>query len=359
MVRDPSSFMIAGVLPLLLLFIFGFGVTLDLRRVPIAVVIEWPSPEADSFLDSFRHSPYFDVRFARHRHAVEHDLVSGRLRGIVVLAADFSDRLGRGETAPIQVLVDGSDPNTAALVTNYVQGLWANWLNQEAASRDNLVNRPQAAPQVSTETRTWFNPDLNSQHALLPGALAIVLTLIGTLLTSLVVARVEARHHGGPPGDADHAGRAAGRQDRALLRARNDCDGAVGGRHRLWLRCAVSGLRLGILAMSSAYVAVMLALGLLISTLAKNQFAASQAALIAGFLPAFELSGFIFEIDSMPAPIRLLASVLPPRYFVSSMQTIFLAGDVPSVLVPNGLVLMTMAAVLFVALVYATPVRLE
>lgn len=126
-------------------------------------------PEADSFLDSFRHSPYFDVRFARHRQAVEHDLVSGRLRGIVVLAADFSDRLGRGETAPIQVLVDGSDPNTAGLVNNYVQGLWANWLNQEAASRDDLVSRPKAAPLVSTEPRTWFNPDLNSRHALLPG----------------------------------------------------------------------------------------------------------------------------------------------------------------------------------------------
>ena len=106
-------------------------------------------------------------------------------------------------------------------------------------------------------------------------------------------------------------------------------------------------------------LASLLSLGLLISTLAKNQFAASQAALIAGFLPAFELSGFIFEIDSMPAPIRLLASVLPPRYFVSSMQTIFLAGDVPSVLVPNALVLVAMAAVLFVALVRATPVRLE
>ena len=116
MVRDPSSFMIAGVLPLLLLFIFGFGVTLDLRRVPIAVVVEWPSPEADSFLASFRNSRYFEVRFARHRQAVEHDLVSGRLKGVVVLAADFSDRLGRGETAPIQVLVDGSDPNTAGLV---------------------------------------------------------------------------------------------------------------------------------------------------------------------------------------------------------------------------------------------------
>ncbi len=187
--RDPSSFIIAGVLPLMLLFIFCFGVTLDLRRVPIGVVIEQPSPEADSFLTSFLHSPYFSVRVAQTRQEVEDDLVSGQLKGVVVLRADFSSRLGRGETAPIQVLVDGSDPNTAGLVQGYIQGLWANWLEQEAISQTNLANRPRAAPLVSAEPRTWFNPDLNSQYALLPGAVAIVLTLIGTLLTSLVIAR--------------------------------------------------------------------------------------------------------------------------------------------------------------------------
>jgi len=360
MVRDPSSFLIAGVLPLLLLFIFGFGVTLDLRRVPIAVVVEWPSPEADSFLASFRNSRYFEVRFARHRKAVEDDLVSGRLKGIVVLAADFSDRLGRGETAPIQVLVDGSDPNTAGLVQTYVQGLWSNWLDQEAAARDTLVDRPTAAPSVATDPRTWFNPEMDSQYALLPGAVAIVLTLIGTLLTSLVVAREWER----------------GTMEALLATPITPGELLAGkivpyfalGMIAMALSVAVTvfgfgvpfrGSILTLAAISSAYLAVMLALGLLISTLAKNQFAASQGALITGFLPAFELSGFIFEIDSMPAPIRLLASVLPPRYFVSSMQTLFLAGDVPSVLVPNGLVLMAMAAVLFVALVRATPMRLE
>jgi ABC-2 type transport system permease protein len=119
------------------------------------------------------------------------------------------------------------------------------------------------------------------------------------------------------------------------------------------------GSILALVAVSSAYLLVMLGLGLLISTVSRNQFAASQAALISAFLPAFELSGFIFEIDSMPAPIRLLTRVLPARYFVSSLQTVFLAGDVPSVLVPNTLVLLAMATGLFIALVRATRVRLE
>jgi ABC-2 type transport system permease protein len=358
--RDPSSFLIAGVLPLLLLFIFTFGVSLDLRRVPVGVVVEQATPESDSFLASFRNSPYFAVRLARHRKEVEDDLVSGRLKGVVVLAADFSDRLGRGDTAPIQVLVDGSDPNTAGLVQLYVQGLWANWIQQEAASRANLADRPAATPLIRSEPRVWFNPNFDSRFALLPGAVAIVLTLIGTLLTSLVVAREWER----------------GTMEALLSTPVSPGELLLGklvpyfvlGMGSMALSVSVTvflvgvpfrGSILALTAVSAAYLAVMLALGLLISTVTRNQFAASQAALISAFLPAFELSGFIFEIDSMAAPIRLLTYVLPARYFVSSLQTLFLAGDVASVLVPNGLVLLGMATVLFIALRWNTRVRLE
>ncbi len=358
--RDPSSFLIAGVLPLLLLFIFGFGVTLDLRHIPIGVVVERQTPESDSFLASFHNSRYFDVRFARHRNEVEEDLVSGRLKGVVVLAADFSDRLGRGDTAPVQVLVDGSDPNTAGLVENYVQGLWANWVQQEAASRSGLVDRPKAAPLITADPRVWFNPELNSQYALLPGAVGIILTLIGTLLTSLVVAREWER----------------GTMEALLATAVTPGELLLGklvpyfalGMAAMAVSVSVTvfgfgvpfrGSVLALLVVSSAYLMVMLGLGLLISTLTKNQFAASQAALVSAFLPAFELSGFIFEIDSMPAPIRMMTRLLPARYFVSSLQTLFLAGNVRSVLIPNVLILVAMATVLFLALRRATRVRLE
>ena len=358
--RDPSSFMIAGVLPLLLLFIFAFGVSLDLRRVPVGVVVEQPTPEANSLLASFRNSRYFDVRLARDRREVENDLVSGKLKGVVVLASDFTDRMGRGETAPLQVLVDGSDPNTAGLVQFYVQGLWANWLAQEATSRESLADRPGAAPLVRAEPRVWFNPNLNSRYALLPGAVAIVLTLIGTLLTSLVVAREWER----------------GTMEALLATPISPGELIVGkvvpyfvlGMAGMVLSVSVTVFLLGVpfrgsilalTALSAAYLAVTLGLGLLISSVTRNQFAASQAALIVGFLPAFELSGFIFEIDSMAPPIRLLTYVLPARYFVSSLQTLFLAGDVMTVLLPNGLVLLGMAAALFLALWRKTRVRLE
>jgi ABC-2 type transport system permease protein len=241
-----------------------------------------------------------------------------------------------------------------------VQLLWANWLQQESVSLAGLVNRPRSRPLITTEPRVWFNPELNSHYALLPGAVAIILTLIGTLLPSLVVAREWER----------------GTMEALLTTPVTPVDLLAGkiipyfllGQIAMSLSVAVTvfgfdvpfrGSLLSLFAISSAYLAVTLALGLLISTLAKNQFAASQGALIVGFLPAFLLSGYIFEIDSMPAPIRLLTAVLPPRYFVFGLQTLFLAGDVPSVLLPNGLLLAAMAAILFFILARATHVRLE
>lgn len=358
--RDPSAFLIAGVLPLLLLFIFGTGVSLDLRQVPVSVVVESPTPEAADLLAAYRNSRYFTVKLARHRADVEDDLVSGRSSGIIVIAADFTERLGRGEQAPVQVIVDGSDPNTAGLVQGYAQGVWRNWLQQVASSKGSLADRPEARPMVDVEPRYWFNPELSSRESLLPGSVAIVLTIIGTLLTALVVAREWER-------GTMEALLATPVQRMELLVGKTvpyftlgmaAMGIAVGS--SVWIfGVPFRGSALALIVVSSAFLATMLTLGLLISTKTRNQFVACQAALIVGFLPAFELSGFIFEIDSMPAPIRLQTRVLPPRYFVSSLQTLFLAGDIPSVLVPNTLILAAFALVLFTLLVRSTPTRLE
>ena len=358
--RDPSSYLIAGVLPLLLLFIFGFGVTLDLRRVPIGIVIEQSTPEANSLLDSFRNSRYFKVQMARHREQVEDDLVAGRLKGVVVLASDFAERLGRGETAPVQVLVDGSDPNTAGLVMNYAQGVWGNWLEQEALSQADLAAGRNLAPPVYVEQRFWFNPEIRSQNFLIPGSIAIIMSLIGTLLTALVVAREWER------GTIE-----------ALMTTPVGVSEFLLGKlipyflMGMFAMCVAASTAIfmfqvpfrgsipALLIVSSAFLYAMLPLGLVISTLTKNQFAASQTALIAAFLPAFELSGFIFEIDAMPLAIRLITYLLPARYFVAVLQTLFLAGDVMSVLVPSTLALVAFGTALLTLLVRKTRMRLE
>ena len=358
-IRDPSSYMIAVVLPLLLLFIFGYGVSLDLRNIPVGLVIEQSSPEADSLVASFRNSRFFTIRIAHNRSEVEVDLVSGRLKAIVVLAADFAKRLGRGESAPVQVIVDGSDPNTAGLAENYVQGVWSNWLQQESISAGGLAARPAAVSRIVAQPRYWFNPQIDSRDFLIPGAVAINMTLIGTLLTSLVVAREWERGTmealmATPVGVADFLlGKLIPYFVLGMAAMLLSVIMAI-----TVLRVPFRGSAGALLMVSSVFLMAMLPLGLLISTVTKNQFAASQAALMAAFLPAFELSGFIFEIDSMPVPIRLFTRILPARYFVSSLQTLFLAGDVASVLIPDTLALLTIAAVLNFMLIRSTRMRL-
>lgn len=359
-VRDPSSYLLAGVLPLLLLFIFGFGVSLDLRRVPVAVVVEQSTPIADSLLVSFCNSRYFDVTVSRHRTQVEPLLVAGRIKGIIVVAADFADRFARGEEAPVQVLVDGSDPNTAGFVLNYAQGVWSNWLEQESLSRTDLGGRAGLAPLVGVEPRYWYNPDVRSQNFLIPGSVAIIMSLIGTLLTALVVARewergtIEALM-ATPVGVSEFL---LGKLIPYFLLGMGAM--AVAATSAVFIfHVPFRGSIVTLALVSAVFLSAMLPLGLLISTISKNQFAASQAGLIAAFLPAFELSGFIFEIDSMPWPIRQLTLILPARYFVACLQTLFLSGDVAAVLVPDTLALALIASILLFVLTRVTRMRLE
>jgi ABC-2 type transport system permease protein len=355
--RDPSSIIIAGALPLLLLVLFSFGVSLDLRNVDVAVVVEQPSPRASRFVQSFEASRYFRVRLARDRRDVEGQLVAGRLQGVVVLASDFAARAARGDAAPVQVLVRGTDPNTAALVQNYVQGAWATWLAQESLAAGGDGGSGLA---VAAEPRVWFNPALDSRSALLPGSVAVIMTLIGTLLTALVIAREWER--------GTMEALLATPVTRGEILLSKFVAYFVLGMAAMALSVAVAHLLLGVplrgslwlLALCSAvFLCYALGLGLLISTATANQFIASQLALVTGFLPAFLLSGLVFEINSMPWPIRYLTYAFPPRYFVTDLQTLFLAGNVWSVVVPNTLVMATFAAAFLALTAHKTKGRLE
>ena len=176
---------ISVVLPLILLFLYGYGVSLDLDHLRIGLVMEDTAPDAQSFAKSLTDSPYFDVKIARDRRELTGDITSGLLRGMVdhpILFFTISRR--PDQVAPIQVIADGSEPNTANFVLNYVQGAYWNWLQQEAIS-----NNLTGLPHIDVQARYWFNEELQSRFFLMSGSLAIIMTLIGTLLTALVVAR--------------------------------------------------------------------------------------------------------------------------------------------------------------------------
>ena len=352
-IRDPSTLLIAFVLPTVLLFLFAYAVSLDVSKVRIGVVLESPSASAQALAATFAGTRYLDVTFAHDRREVSEQVVSGRLRGFVVIPQDFERRLAERSGQPLlQVIADGSQPNTANCVANYAQGVVQTWRAGLGAET------PSAA--VVLNPRYWFNAELESRRALVPGAIAIVMTIIGTMLTALVVAREWER----------------GTMEAVLSTPASVVEILIGKLLPYFALGMLSTLGAAALAvfvfdvplrgslaalllLSAVFMVPALGQGLLISSVTRNQFLAAQIALFSGFLPAFMLSGFLYEIDAMPAPIRAITWLIPARYFVSSLKTVFLAGDVWAAFVPNLLAMGVIGALLFLLAKRATRKNLE
>jgi ABC-2 type transport system permease protein len=354
-VRDPSSFVVAFVLPALLLFMFGFGISFDATRVKVGLVIEEPTPETAWFLASLANTPFFDVQQAADRRAFVDDLSAGRLEGVIVLSGDFAERLARGDTAGIQVITDGSDPNTAGLVSGYVQGAWQSWQAQRT-----LGDIGGGNGQIAIDSRFWFNPELESRRFLVPGSISLIEMMIGALLTALVVSREWERGTieallATPVGILEFiVGKLVPNFVLGMC-AMGVCVLAALFVFHIPLRGSIFSL-LGFTAM---FLSVALSLGLLISTIARTQFLASQMAMLVAFLPGLYFSGFLFEIASMPMPLRAFSAIVPSKYYVQGLQTIFLAGDIWAVLLPCAAVLGTMSAILFALTARNTSQRLD
>ena len=342
--RDPSSIAIAFVMPVVLLLLFGYGVSLDAKNVPLAIVVEQPSADTASLEAGFAYSNYFAPRHFAAIQEAQSALERREVDGIVWLRADFARRLASTGDAPIGVIVNGVNANQARLVQGYVQGVWIGWLQQRAHERAEALHQP-----VRLEQRIWFNAQVRSTNYLVPGLIAVIMTLIGALLTALVVAREWER-------GTMEALMATPVRMRELLIGKLVPYFILGMGGMLlsvamgvWLfRVPMAGSFWVMVLASALFMSATLAMGLLISVVTKNQFVAGQVAIIVTFLPAFILSGFIFEIHSMPWIIQGISHLVPARYFVAMLQSLFLAGDVWPVLLPNAAALLLFAAVLFV-----------
>lgn len=347
-VRDPSSWLIAVVIPLLLLFIFGYGINLDSSKLRVGVLLEQRSDEALDFTHALTGSPYIDATISSNRQQLIEMMQAGRIRGLVVIPVNFDAQMARpGEEAPIQVITDGSEPNTANFVQGYLQGIWQLWQAQRAEDRGESFT-----PLIDVQTRYWFNPAAISQHFIIPGAVTIIMTVIGAILTSLVVAREWER--------GTMEALLSTEITRAELLLCKLIPYYFLGMLAMLLCMLVSVFILGVpyrgsllilFLLSSLFLLSTLGMGLLISTTTRNQFNAAQVALNAAFLPSIMLSGFIFQIDSMPAIIRAVTYIIPARYFVSTLQSLFLAGNIPMVLTINMLFLVA-SAVMFIGLTW-------
>jgi ABC-2 type transport system permease protein len=344
-IHDPTCFLSCILLPLLLMFLYGYGLSLDLNHIRIGLVLEDTSPDAQSFAKSLVNSPYFETYIARDRRYFMDDLIRGRIRAIVIIPSDFSSfRLRIDDKVPIQVIADGSETNTASFAQNYVQGAWSNWLQQESIS-SNL----KGLPLVGTESRFWYNEQLESRNFIIPGSLATIMTLIGTLLTALVVAREWEQ------GTMEPLLATPVRKSELLLG--KIIPYFILGMLSMAMCVAIAilyyhipfrGSFLVLATVSAIFLLSALAIGLFISTIARTQFVAAEAAMTVSFLPGFILSGFIFEISSMPIPLQMLTYLIPARYFVSSLQTLFLVGNVWKLIIINSIAMLLITAFFFI-----------
>ena len=353
-IRDPSSIIIAFVLPFISIMIYMYGINLDSVKVTMGIKNDDPNPEVATLVKSFGHSKYVNSIYFDNIKDIETAVARSKIKGAVIIPNDFSTKLARGQSADLLIITDGSEVNTANYVQSYALAIANSWL---MTSKYAKTVKP---PAINTEVRTWYNPDLNSHYFIVPGSIAITMTLIGILLTSLVVAREWER----------------GTME-ALLSTPIKPIHIVLGKYipyfilgmlsltfNIFLCVVVfqipfRGSYLVLFIVSSLFLFTSLGIGLNISSVLKNQFLASMVAMSLGFMPALMLSGLMFPINSMPVFFQHLTRVLPPRYYVSFIESEFMAGGVKSIRLENAVFLAILGLLFFAAVYKNTSIRLE
>jgi ABC-2 type transport system permease protein len=354
--RDPSTLMIAFVLPVILICLFGYGVSLDTARTRIGLALEDHSEAAASLAGAFQSSRFFEVAETADAGTLGTSLVAGHIRGFVVIPQDFARMAQRGG-GTIQVVTDGSSPNTAAFVAAYAEGVRQSWLAGRAGRTG--AKAGMIAPPISINPRFWFNPELASRFFLVPGAIAIVMTVIGSLLTALVIAREWER-------GTMEAIMATPLRRFELMVTKVIPYFVLGlGSMTVCSLLAVvvfgvpfRGSPLALLALASAFLVPALGQGLFISSATKNQFVASQIAMMTAFLPSMMLSGFLFEISSMPRWVQMITYVVPSRYLIPPLLSVFLAGDDWEMFGRDIAILLGFGAIFFALAIGATRWRI-
>jgi ABC-2 type transport system permease protein len=347
--RDPSSIAIGIAFPLMMILLFGYGLSLDVTRISVAVIDNDDSSDSTTLIGAFRLAPTFVVTVVHSMTEATALVLDRKVDGILQIPPNFGRHWHAGE-ADVQIVVNGTDANQARIMQAYAGGPIAEW-----SARHSPPTAAVSAGPVIVVNRMWFNEANDSHFFLVPGLIVLVMTIIGAFLTAMVVAREWER------GTLEALFVTPMRPGEFLVSKILPyfALGMIG-----FVLCLLAGqflfhvpLRgsLSLLCLASMiYLLVALGIGLLVSTLVKSQFLASQLAMLLTFLPAMMLSGFLYDLRSMPAVIRGITYALPARYAVTLLQTLYLAGDVSSVIWLNLGILAAVAAALMVATRLAT-----
>jgi ABC-2 type transport system permease protein len=324
MLRDRSNLVVGFLLPITLILLFGYGLSFDVKNARLAVVMEDNSPSARAVVAGLQGSPYLAPVWLSAMADAKRMMRAGETDAILRVPVDFSRHLADGD-ARLQLLLNGVDSNTASSLEVYVAGALAVSSQQQV---DRAGNKPAGAGSVVLVQRTWFNEPGESTWFLVPGLIVLVMTLIGALLTSLLVAREWER------GTLESLFVTPVRPLELVL-AKLVPYFVVGAIDlvvclllaRYLFQVPMRGSLAIIVGASLLYLLVSLLLGLLISAVTRNQFAASQIALVTSFMPATMLSGFIFDLRNVPAVIQAISWLLPATHFMGLIKTLFMAGD--------------------------------
>jgi len=350
--RDPRSMGMGIAMPMLLLFLFGYALTLDVDRVPLIAWDQSGSPASRELVSRFAGSRYFSLNAHTDNYrAVERSIDTREALIALVIPAEFGRDVDAGRKTSVQVILDGSDPNTATFAQGYAESVVS------AYSRDIVLKQMRrfsgAEPRLSrldVRPRIWFNTDMVSKNYIFPGLIAVIMMIIAALLTSLTIAREWE----------------TGTMEQ-LISTPLTATELILGKLIPYFTIGILDLILSVLVgefifdiplrgslpllfgLSVVFLVGALSLGMLISIVTRNQFVASQVALVVTMLPAFLLSGFIFPIDTMPGPIRAITHIVTARYFVSILRGIYLK-DVGLEVMAGEAALLVVFAIIMVGL---------
>ncbi|MBX3737068.1 MAG: ABC transporter permease [Candidatus Didemnitutus sp.] len=326
--RDPRSLILAVGIPMLMLLMFGYALTLDVDRVPFVVWDQGRSVESREFTAHFTATRYFDFRGTVSSYAeVEHAIDTREAMLALVLPPDFGQKIAAGRAAGVQAIVDGSDSNTAGIVLGYTAAITTTFNQQVALDQIRRITGLAPTAALDLRPRVWFNADLESRNFIVPGIMAVIMGLIAALLTSLTIAREWER------GTMEQLISTPVKPAELILgkllpySAIGLANLAISVVMAVFLfHVPLRGSVVLLFSVGMVFVVGTLAQGVLISTIARQQLLASQMAMISTFLPAFLLSGFAFAIANMPLPVQGITYIVPARYFVALVKGIFLRG---------------------------------
>ena len=327
-IRDPRSLGMAIAIPMLLLVLFGSALTLDVDNVPLAIWDQSQSPASRALVSQFAASRYFSIRAqVRNYPQIERAIDVRAALMALIIPTDFARRIASGREAPVQAIVDGSDSNTATVAIGYAETVVRGYSQAVALREMQRTAGRSVSGGIDFEPRVWFNADMQSKNYIIPGLIAVVMSVIAALLTSLTVARewetgtMEQLISTPVKGSEIVLGKLLPYFGLGML----DVLLAVVMGEFLFhvpLRGSVALL----FAMAAIFLAGALSLGMLISIVTRSQLLASQLAMVLTFLPSFLLSGFVYAIGNMPVPIQLATRLIPARYFVTLLKGIYLKG---------------------------------